>query len=286
MSPDVSEMAKKSELSIHNLKTFIGDKPILRGVSLTIKPGEIHAVMGPNGSGKSTLCHALVGDPAIRVEGTVLLDGQDVLKLNINERSQSGLFLSFQNPPSVPGVSVANYLRSIYNAARAPNPPISIAEFERIVKKEMAALKMDEAFLDRYLNEGFSGGEKKRCETLQMALLQPKYVLLDEIDSGLDVDALKIISKDIQRLHKERNFGIMVITHYARVLQFLKPQFVHILHKGKIIQSGRAALAAKIEREGYDNIVGRAADEEEGKNVNANTEIPDSLGQTKQMGAQ
>jgi len=256
-------MAKKSELSIQNLRTFIGDKPILRGVSLTIKPGEIHAVMGPNGSGKSTLCHALVGDPGFKVEGKATLDGQDVLGLNINERSQAGLFLSFQTPPAVPGVSVANYLRTIYNAARAPTPAISIAEFERIVKKEMLALRMDEAFLDRYLNEGFSGGEKKRCETLQMALLQPKYVLLDEIDSGLDVDALKIISQNIMRLQKERKFGLMVITHYARILQFLKPDYVHVLHKGRVIRSGRAALAAKIEREGYDKIIGEEAEGEE-----------------------
>ncbi len=249
-------MAWKNELATRNLRTSVGGKPILRGVSLSIRPGEIHAVMGPNGSGKSTLCHALAGDPNFKTEGTASLDGKDLLGMDISERSRAGLFLSYQTPPAVPGVSVANYLRTIYNAARAPKPPISIAEFERVVKKEMGALRMDEAFLDRYLNEGFSGGEKKRCETLQMALLQPKYVLLDEIDSGLDVDALRIISHDILRLRKERGFGVMVVTHYARILKFLKPDFVHVLHMGKLIRSGNAALAARIEREGYDKIIG------------------------------
>lgn len=255
--------SKKHELVIKNLHTSIDTKEILCGITLTIKPGEIHAVMGPNGSGKSTLCNSLAGDPNYKTEGEAELDGTDLLSLKIEERSKTGLFLAYQTPPAVPGVNVANYLRTIYNAARAPEPPISIPEFEKLLKAEMAALKMDESFLDRYLNDGFSGGEKKRCETLQMALLQPKYVLLDEIDSGLDVDALKTISQGIMRLQKRHGFGILVITHYARILAYLKPHKVHVLHKGKIILSGGSDLAARIEKEGYDKITGEKESDRE-----------------------
>jgi Fe-S cluster assembly ATP-binding protein len=249
-------MKMKRGLYINGLKAFAGTKQLLHNVNIHIKPGEIHALMGPNGSGKSTLCHALVGDPSLKVEGKAMLDGEDILSLDIDERARKGLFLSFQAPPAVPGVSVANYLRTIYNAARPLANPISIAEFEKIAKKEMAALHMDESFLDRYLNDGFSGGEKKRCEILQMALLQPKCALLDEIDSGLDVDALKIISSNILRLFRERKFGLLVITHYARILKFLRPDYVHVMHKGKIVRSSTAKLAWEIEKEGYDKIIG------------------------------
>ncbi len=247
---------RQRELRISNLRATISKKPILQGVSLSISPGEIHAVMGPNGSGKSTLCHALIGQPDLNVEGKAELDGENLLAMPIEQRAKIGLFLSYQNPVAVPGVNLANYLRTIYNAARAPAPPISIPEFEKVVQKEMTTLRMDESFLERYLNDGFSGGEKKRCETLQMALLQPKYVLLDEIDSGLDVDALRIISKDILRLQKERKFGILLITHYARILQFLKPDKVHVMRAGRIVRSGGHLLADKIEKEGYAQVDG------------------------------
>jgi len=239
------------ELRIDSMHASIGDKGILRGLTLRIRPGETHAIMGPNGSGKSTLCNALIGSPELRVSGHASMDGEDLLGLDIEERAKKGLFLSYQNPIAIPGVNVANYLRTIYNAARAPAPPTSIPEFAKIVSKEMKALHMDESFLDRYLNDGFSGGEKKRCEILQLALLRPQYVLLDEIDSGLDVDALRIISRDLLRLQKERNFGILVITHYARILQYLKPDFVHVMQGGRIAQSGPASLATQIEKSGY-----------------------------------
>jgi len=219
--------------------------------------------MGPNGSGKSTLCNSLAGEPNFKSEGEARLNGIDLLPLKIEERSRAGLFLAYQTPPAVPGVNVANYLRTIYNAARAPKPPISIPEFEKLLKTEMASLKMDESFLDRYLNDGFSGGEKKRCETLQMALLQPKYVLLDEIDSGLDVDALKTISNGILRLQKKYGFGILVITHYARILTYLKPDKVHVMHRGKIICSGGPELAARIEQDGYDKLTGEKESDRE-----------------------
>ncbi len=247
-------------LQLTNLQVSIDTKEIVKGLALTIKPGETHALMGPNGSGKSTLAAALAGDPTYSAKGSALLDGKELIGLTPEERSRAGLFLAYQSPVAVPGVNVANYLRMIYNNARAPAAPVSVAEFEKIVSREMEKLHMDESFLDRYLNDGFSGGEKKRCEILQMALLSPKYALLDETDSGLDVDALRLVSEGIVRVRGERHLGVLVITHYARILQYLKPDFVHVLYKGKIVKSGGKALAADIEKNGYKNILGADAE--------------------------
>ena len=253
-------MPAAPSLSIHDLRVSISGKQIIRGLNIQIKPGEVHALMGPNGSGKSTLCYALAGDPNFKTTGAALLDGKDMLPLEIDERSRAGLFLAYQNPPAVPGVNVANYLRTIYNAARAGQAAIPISDFEKLVKAEMARLRMDESFLERYLNDGFSGGERKRFEVLQMALLQPKYVLLDELDSGLDVDALRILADGVGRLRSERKFGVLVITHYARILQYLKPDFVHVMHRGTLVKSGGPEVAARIEKEGYSDLLGADAE--------------------------
>ncbi|MDE1797948.1 MAG: Fe-S cluster assembly ATPase SufC [Candidatus Micrarchaeota archaeon] len=257
-------MPKKSAsgpaLALSNLSVSIDTKEIVKGLNLSIRPGETHALMGPNGSGKSTLAAALAGDPAYSAKGSAKLDGQELMDLAPEERSRAGLFLAYQAPVAVPGVNLANYLRMIYNNARAPAAPVSVAEFEKIVAREMEKLHMDESFLDRYLNEGFSGGEKKRCEILQMALLQPKYALLDETDSGLDVDALRLVSEGIARVKAERRLGVLVITHYARILQYLKPDHVHVFFKGKIVKSGGQELAADIEKNGYKNILGADAE--------------------------
>lgn len=248
-------MKKEENLAIANLKVSIDEKEIVRDISLTIKPGEVHAIMGPNGSGKSTLCYALAGDPKYKLSGSIKIGEKELSEASVEERSLSGLFLAYQSPIAVPGVTLANFLRTMVNTHRAyakpPLAPLSIAEFEKLAGDEMEKLHMDESFLDRYLNDGFSGGEKKRCEALQMALLSPKFALLDEMDSGLDVDALKLVSESIQRIKKERKTGLLVITHYAKILSYIKPDFVHILSKGKIIKSGGKELASRIEQSGY-----------------------------------
>jgi len=248
-------MKKEENLAITKLKVSIEEKEIVKDISLTIRPGEVHAVMGPNGSGKSTLCYALAGDPKYKLFGSIMLGGSELIGESVEGRSLAGLFLAYQAPVAVPGVTLANFLRTMVNTHRTnskpPLPPLSIAEFEKLVGEEMEKLHMDESFLDRYLNDGFSGGEKKRCEALQMALLAPKFALLDEMDSGLDVDALKLVSESIQRIKKENRTGLLVITHYAKILSYIKPDFVHILSKGKVIKSGGKELAARIERSGY-----------------------------------
>ena len=245
-----------SELAIKDLHVNVEDTEILKGVNLTIKSGEVHAVMGPNGTGKSTLAYALMGHPKYEVSaGEVSLDGKDVLNLEPNERSKLGLFLAFQYPVAVPGVSVANFLRTAINAHRKAKDPedkgISIPDFRKRLKEKMALLSMDEAFAGRYLNDGFSGGEKKRVEILQMATLEPKFSILDETDSGLDIDALKIVSDGVNTISKE-NQGILVITHYQRILNYIKPDFVHVMINGKIVESGGPELALKLEAEGYE----------------------------------
>lgn len=245
-----------SELAIHNLHVSIDGKEILKGVDLTVKQGEVHALMGPNGTGKSTLAYTLMGHPAYQVtQGEAFFKGKNILELAPDERSHLGLFLAFQYPVSIPGVSVANFLRSALNARRrAVNPEdkgVSIPEFRRLLKEKMDLLKMDHSFAGRYLNDGFSGGEKKRAEILQMAALQPEITILDETDSGLDIDALRIVSEGINALHGP-NLGVLVITHYQRILNYIKPDFVHIMMDGKIAESGGPDLALHLEEHGYE----------------------------------
>ncbi len=240
-----------NQLRIENLHVSIGDTEILKGVNLTVKPGEVHALMGPNGSGKSTLASTLMGHPAYTVtKGSITVDGKDVLAMEPEKRAKAGLFLSFQYPVEVPGVRFLNFLRIAVNAKLPKDEPMLFHDLQKLVKEQLALLKFDGAILNRSLNEGFSGGEKKRAEILQMAVLQPKYAVLDETDSGLDVDALKIVASGINALAgKDR--GILVITHYQRLLDYVKPQFVHVLEKGRITKEGGPELALKIEKAGY-----------------------------------
>ncbi len=245
-----------SELVINNLQVSVEETEILKGVNLTIKSGEVHAVMGPNGTGKSTLAYALMGHPKYKItEGEATLDGIDLLDLDPSERSKLGLFLAFQYPVAVPGVSVANFLRTAINAHRKGQNPedkgISIPDFRKKLKEKMALLDMDESFAGRYLNDGFSGGEKKRVEILQMATLEPKISILDETDSGLDIDALKIVAHGINAINKEEQ-GVLVITHYQRILNYITPDFVHVMLNGRIVESGGPELALRLEEEGYE----------------------------------
>jgi len=245
-----------SQLEIKNLHVSIEDKEILKGLSLTINQGEIHAIMGPNGTGKSTLAYTLMGHPNYKVtEGEIIFKGQNVLELEADERSRAGIFLAFQYPVAIPGVTVANFLRTALNARRrAANPEdkgISILDFRKMLKEKMDMLKMDHTFAGRYLNEGFSGGEKKRAEILQMATLKPEIAILDETDSGLDIDALRIVSEGVNALAGPE-LGVLVITHYQRLLNYIKPNFVHIMLDGRIVESGGADLALHLEEQGYD----------------------------------
>ena len=245
-----------SELVIKNLHVSIEGKEILKGVDLTVKPGEIHALMGPNGNGKSTLAYTLMGHPSyIVTAGEVQFKGQDVLSLKPDERSRLGLFLAFQYPVSIPGVTVANFLRTAINSHRhASNPEdkgMPIPEFRKMLKQRMELLKMDQGFAGRYLNEGFSGGEKKRAEILQMATLRPEIAILDETDSGLDIDALRIVADGVNALTGPE-MGVLVITHYQRLLNYIKPGFVHIMLDGRIVESGGADLALHLEEQGYE----------------------------------
>ena len=245
-----------SQLEIKNLHVNIEDKEILKGVDLTIEQGKVHAIMGPNGTGKSTLAYTLMGHPSYTVtEGEVMFKGQNVLELEPDERSRLGLFLAFQYPVSIPGVTVANFLRTAINARlRAVNPEdkgMPIPEFRKLLKEKMALLKMDQTFAGRYLNEGFSGGEKKRAEILQMATLKPEIAILDETDSGLDIDALRIVSEGVNTL-MNKDMGVLVITHYQRLLNYIKPDHVHVMLGGRIVESGGPELALHLEEKGYD----------------------------------
>ncbi|MCZ7547488.1 MAG: Fe-S cluster assembly ATPase SufC [Anaerolineae bacterium] len=245
-----------SVLEIRNLHVNVEDQPILNGVNLIIKQGEIHALMGPNGSGKSTLAYTLMGHPAYEVTGgEVIFKGENILELEPDERAHLGLFLAFQYPVAIPGVSVANFLRTAINARRKLEDPndkgISIPEFRRLLTKKMDQLKMDHGFAGRYLNDGFSGGEKKRAEILQLATLEPEIAILDETDSGLDIDALRIVAEGVDALAGP-NLGVLVITHYQRILNYIKPQFVHVMFDGRIVESGGPDLALQLEEAGYD----------------------------------
>lgn len=245
-----------SELIIKNLHARIEENEILKGVNLTVKQGEIHALMGPNGTGKSTLAYVLMGHPNYVVtEGEVLFKGVNILELAPDERSRLGVFLAFQYPVSIPGVSVANFLRTAVNARRSSEDPddkgIPIPEFRSMLKEKMDLLKMDHSFAGRYLNEGFSGGEKKRAEILQMAALNPEIAILDETDSGLDIDALRIVADGVNAL-SSGDLGVLVITHYQRILNYIKPDFVHIMLDGRIVESGGPELAITLEEHGYN----------------------------------
>ena len=245
-----------SELVIKNLHVGIEDTEILKGLNLTVRPGEIHAIMGPNGTGKSTLAYALMGHPNYEItEGEVSFKSENILDLDPDERSHLGLFLAFQYPVAIPGVTVANFLRTAINARRKAIDPedkgMPIPEFRKMLKERMDMLKMDHSFAGRYLNDGFSGGEKKRAEILQMATLQPEIAILDETDSGLDIDALRIVSEGVNAL-RGPDFGAVVITHYQRILNYIQPDFVHIMLDGRIVESGGPELALQLEEQGYD----------------------------------
>jgi Fe-S cluster assembly ATP-binding protein len=233
-----------------NIHVEVEDKEVVSGVSLTVKPGEIHAIMGKNGSGKSSLSNALMGHPSYRiVKGVARLVGQNVLEMQPDERSRAGLFLAFQYPLEIPGVTVANFIRTALKAHRGKDADMS--DFRKLFKAEMKALAVDPGFATRYLNDGFSGGEKKRIEILQMSMLKPRMAILDETDSGLDIDALKIVADGINRYHNDEN-GILIVTHYQRLLDYVKPDYVHVMMDGKLVKSGGPELAVKLEEEGYE----------------------------------
>jgi Fe-S cluster assembly ATP-binding protein len=248
-------MSANPTLEIRNLHVSVEGKAILKGLDLKVNKGEVHALMGPNGSGKSTLANALMGNPKYEItDGRILLNGEDILELSADERGRKGLFLAFQYPTAIPGVSLANFLRMALTARRkemGEEKPLPPKEFRALVKEKMALLKMDESFAGRYINDGFSGGEKKRAEILQMAVLRPEIAVLDETDSGLDIDALRIVSDGVNALAGP-DLGVLLITHYQRILNYIKPQFVHVLVDGRIVKSGGPELAHELEAQGYD----------------------------------
>ena len=241
-------------LEIKNLHASIEGKEILKGINLVVRPGEVHAIMGPNGSGKSTLSHVLVGNPKYEVtEGTITFNGKDLLAMSPEDRSHEGLFMSFQAPIEIPGVSMTNFLRAAVNAKRKyfGQEPLSASEFLKLMREKRAIVELDNKLASRSVNEGFSGGEKKRNEIFQMAMLEPKLSILDETDSGLDIDALRIVAGGVNKLKTDNNATI-VITHYQRLLDYIKPDFVHVLYKGRIVKTGGPELALELEEKGYD----------------------------------
>ena len=254
-----------ADLEIRNLHASVGDDQILKGLDLKVTSGEIHALMGPNGSGKSTLANVVMGHPNFEVtEGQVLFDGEDITAADPDERARLGLFMAFQYPVAVPGVTVAKYLRTILNAHREGRgeEAISLKEFRKVVQAEMETMAVPKEFSSRYINDGFSGGEKKRMEILQLALLEPKLAVLDETDSGLDIDALKTVAKGINRVAEATGMGALIITHYQRILHLVEPTHVHIMFDGRIAKEGGPELVERLEREGYAGIreeVGAAA---------------------------
>ncbi len=237
-------------LQVKNLKVAVEDKPILKGLDLTINKGEIHVVMGTNGAGKSTLANAILGNPKYTVtNGTITFEGEDITNEPVNERAKKGIFMSFQNPISVPGITVENFIRTA--KATITGQPVRALAFKKELKEKMEELSFDTSYAARYVNEGFSGGERKKNEILQMSILNPKLAILDETDSGLDVDAVRIVSEGVRRFHNEEN-AVLIITHHNSILQKLQPDFVHILIDGKIVKTGDASLVGEIEEKGYD----------------------------------
>ncbi len=242
-----------SQLEIDDVYASVGGTQILKGVSLTVKQGEVHAIMGPNGSGKSTLSYVIMGHPKYTLDkGDIRLDGESLVGMPPHERAKRGLFLAFQYPQEISGVSFASFLKNAYGAVHENGKKMSVKDFLSDVKEKMRLLKMEDAFIERYLNEGFSGGEKKRSEILQMALLQPKIAVLDETDSGLDIDALKTVSQAIQVSAKTANSGLLIITHYQRILKYVNPDHVHVMAHGRIVKTGGHALAEELEEKGYE----------------------------------
>ena len=249
-------------LKVENLHASVGDKQILRGINLTVKAGEVHAIMGPNGSGKSTLASGLAGNEKFTVtEGSVEFMGVDLLSMPIEERSRMGLFLGFQYPVEIPGVTMANFMKLAVNEQRKARgeEPLSAAEYLRMMKEKSAIVELDSKLTSRAVNEGFSGGEKKKNEIFQMAMLDPKLAILDETDSGLDIDALRIVATGVTRLHTPEN-ATVVITHYQRLLDYIVPDYVHVLYKGRIIHTGDKSLALRLEKEGYDWLINNYQD--------------------------
>lgn len=247
-------MSNVPVLTINGLKASIEGKEIIKGLSLEVKGGEVHAIMGPNGTGKSTLSSALMGHPKYEVtDGTATLNGEDLLEMAVDERARAGLFLAMQYPSEITGVTNSDFLRSAINARRGEGNEISLIKFIRQMEAKMKSLEMNPEFAHRYLNEGFSGGEKKRNEILQMMLIEPKIVILDEIDSGLDIDALKVVANGVNSL-RSPDRGFLIITHYQRLLNYVTPDFVHVMMQGRIVKSGGPELAERLENEGYDGI--------------------------------
>lgn len=243
-----------SVLEIKDLHVSIEDREILKGVNLTLKTGEIAAIMGPNGTGKSTLSAAIMGNPIFEVtQGEILLDGENILEMEVDERARLGLFLAMQYPSEIPGITNAEFIRAAMNAGKKDDEKISVRDFIMKLDEKMELLGMKEEMAERYLNEGFSGGEKKRNEILQLLMLEPKFALLDEIDSGLDIDALKVVSKGVNAMRGE-GFGAMIITHYQRLLNYITPDIVHVMMDGRVVLSGGPELAARLEKEGYAQI--------------------------------
>jgi Fe-S cluster assembly ATP-binding protein len=242
-----------ADLEIRNLHVRTEEREILRGVDLSVSRGEIHALMGPNGSGKSTLANTLLGHPAYEItEGSIFFAGQDITEAEPHERARAGLFLAFQYPVAIPGVSVANFLRMAINAQS--DEPIAMKEFRKRLERAVELLDVERSFTSRHLNEGFSGGEKKRAEILQLAVLRPTLAVLDETDSGLDIDALRTVAEGVDRLHAEHGLGVLIITHYQRILHYVTPHFVHVMLDGRIVLEGGVELVERLEREGYDQI--------------------------------
>jgi len=237
-----------------SVETDQGTKQILKGVDLTLEQGSIHAIMGPNGSGKSTLAYTIAGHPKYHVEsGSVKLDGEEVLTMSVDQRARAGLFLAMQYPVEIPGVTVSNFLRTAKTAIDGEAP--ALRPWIKEIRTSMDALRMDKAFAERNVNEGFSGGEKKRHEILQLELLKPKFAVLDETDSGLDVDALKIVSEGVNRAHTNTGLGVLLITHYTRILRYIHPDFVHVFVDGRVAEEGGPELADRLENEGYDRYI-------------------------------